>query len=249
MLLAKADHHVDIAGNGELAVEAVREGDYDVVLMDVQMPILDDVEATRRIRTLPPPAGAVPIIALTAHAMAGAKEEYLAADMDGYLSKPLDDVALFSLLNDVAAGLVGRGANPGSGASPIAAGGIAAAADRPILDAARLETIAGVTTAETMRELLDGFLADLAARIDRLGRLTEDGDLAALGSEAHVLIGTAGNFGASRASALASELAAASEAGDGAGARRLAAELIGTAAAAAAAIRHWLERRTAARAA
>ena len=70
------------AENGELAIEAVRNGNYDVVLMDVQMPILDGVQATKRIRALPSPKNAVPIIALTAHAMAGAKEEYLAADMD-----------------------------------------------------------------------------------------------------------------------------------------------------------------------
>jgi two-component system sensor histidine kinase/response regulator len=74
MLLRKADHQVDVVENGALAVEAVRHSDYDVVLMDIQMPLLDGVEATKRIRALPWPKNAVPIIALTAHAMAGAKE-------------------------------------------------------------------------------------------------------------------------------------------------------------------------------
>jgi len=55
MLLRKADHQVDIVENGELAVEAVCDGDYDVILMDVQMPILDGVQATRLLRALPPP--------------------------------------------------------------------------------------------------------------------------------------------------------------------------------------------------
>ncbi|HVB15483.1 MAG TPA: response regulator [Stellaceae bacterium] len=82
MLLRNAGHRVDIVENGERAVETVRDGAYDIVLMDVQMPILDGMEATRRIRALPPPAGRVPIIALTAHAMAGDREEYLAAGMD-----------------------------------------------------------------------------------------------------------------------------------------------------------------------
>jgi CheY-like chemotaxis protein len=56
----------------------------------VQMPVLDGVQATKRIRALHAPKNAVPIIALTAHAMAGAKDEYLAADMDDYLSKPIE---------------------------------------------------------------------------------------------------------------------------------------------------------------
>ena len=91
LLLRRAAHLVDVAENGELVVEAVRNGEYDVVLMDVQMPVLDGVQATKRIRALPPPRNAVPIIALTAHAMAGAREEYLAAEMDDYLTKPIDE--------------------------------------------------------------------------------------------------------------------------------------------------------------
>src|SRR5215813_11789772 len=108
MMLRKADHQVDVADNGELAIEAVRAGNFDVVLMDVQMPVLDGVQATKRIRALPPPRNAVPIIALTAHAMEGAREEYLAAEMDDYLTKPIDGLELFSRLNDVADGAVGR---------------------------------------------------------------------------------------------------------------------------------------------
>jgi len=91
MLLRKAEHQVDVVENGELAFEAVRNSTYDVVLMDIQMPLLDGVQATKRIRALPPPKNAVPIIALTAHAMTGAKEEYLSAEMDDYLSKPIDN--------------------------------------------------------------------------------------------------------------------------------------------------------------
>jgi CheY-like chemotaxis protein len=119
MLLGKADHDVSIAENGEAAVAAMRGNAFDIVLIDLHMPVLDGVEATKRIRRLPPPKNAVPIIALTADAMAAAREECLAADMDGYLSKPPDDVALFSLLNDVTAGLVGRAVRPGSAAAVV----------------------------------------------------------------------------------------------------------------------------------
>ena len=100
LLLRNAGHHVDLVENGEQAVEAVRTGTYDVVLMDVQMPILDGMQATRLIRALPAPADRVPIIALTAHAMSGAREEYIAAGMDDYLSKPLDAATMLAMVSN-----------------------------------------------------------------------------------------------------------------------------------------------------
>ena len=82
---------IDCVGNGRAAWEAVAEDDYDLVLMDVQMPEMDGMEATRRIRAAEKETGRprLPIIALTAHAMAQDKEACLAAGMDAYLSKPL----------------------------------------------------------------------------------------------------------------------------------------------------------------
>ena len=72
-LLGKAGHHTDVAENGLQAVDAVKRADYDVILMDIQMPELDGIQATKRIRALGPPKRDVPIIALTAHALAGAR--------------------------------------------------------------------------------------------------------------------------------------------------------------------------------
>src|SRR5580658_1551156 len=100
-ILMSAGHRVDIAANGVAAVEAVRDGDYDVVLMDVQMPVLDGAQATRRIRLLPAPKSAIPVIALTAHAMIGAKEHYLAAGMDDFLTKPIDSAVLLARFSDL----------------------------------------------------------------------------------------------------------------------------------------------------
>ncbi|HXL98362.1 MAG TPA: response regulator, partial [Rhizomicrobium sp.] len=79
VLLNKAGHSVEVAENGHQAVDAVRRSTFDVVLMDIQMPELDGVGATRQIRALAEPKCRVPIIAMTAHAMAGARDEYLAA--------------------------------------------------------------------------------------------------------------------------------------------------------------------------
>jgi len=242
MLLRKADHQVEVVENGELAVEAARCADYDVVLMDVQMPLLDGVQATKRIRALPPPKNAVPIIALTAHAMAGAKEEYLAAEMDDYLSKPIDNLELFALLNDVAAGLLGRGA----GRAPIAA----ARPPPATIDPARLQMIAEVMAGgETLAEFVDVFLFNTGERIEQIHRLLDCNDLPETGREAHTLLGTAGNFGAFQLSGLAAELRAACDARDGERARDVARGMTEAWNTTSAAIQDWLNNEKAPRAA
>ncbi|MGB0713675.1 MAG: response regulator, partial [Gammaproteobacteria bacterium] len=97
--LSKLGYEVDLADNGERAVAAVEANEYSVVLMDIQMPVMDGVEATRRIRNLNNPRKAeVPVIALTAHAMKGAEEEYLSAGMNAYLTKPIENDALESVM-------------------------------------------------------------------------------------------------------------------------------------------------------
>ena len=88
-MLAKAGHWMQMVSNGEEAVAAVRDGSFDVVLMDIQMPVLDGIGAARQIRGLPGAKGRVRIIALTADAMTGAKEYYVEAGLDDYLSKPM----------------------------------------------------------------------------------------------------------------------------------------------------------------
>jgi signal transduction histidine kinase/DNA-binding response OmpR family regulator len=88
--LKQAGFSVEIVGDGVEAVHAVQRQSYDVVLMDIRMPIMNGVEATRRIRSLPMEAANLPIIAMTANAMVGDREEYLAAGMDDYVAKPID---------------------------------------------------------------------------------------------------------------------------------------------------------------
>jgi len=97
-LLTSFGHSFTIVPDGEQAVAAVSSGDFDAVLMDVQMPVMDGPTATRRIRALGGRAGVLPIIALTANAMAGQRAEYLAAGMTDYVSKPVDVGALFAAL-------------------------------------------------------------------------------------------------------------------------------------------------------
>lgn len=104
MLLEKAGYRIDAVENGAEALEALSGEDYAFVLMDIQMPVMDGLEATRAIRA--GRAGArnarVPIIALTAHAMPGDKEEFLTAGVNAYLAKPVDMDQLAALLGGLA---------------------------------------------------------------------------------------------------------------------------------------------------
>ena len=97
--LEKLGYQVAVASNGREAVEAIECNDFGLVLMDIQMPEMDGIAATRIIRSMPTAAKAsTPIIALTANAMKGDEEEYLAAGMNDYLTKPIDSTSLTSVL-------------------------------------------------------------------------------------------------------------------------------------------------------
>ena len=97
-LLEKEGHLVTMANDGGEAVEAARHAHFDRVLMDVHMPVMDGFEATRAIRALPGTIATVPIIALTASAMKGDRENCLSQGMDDYVSKPIDRDKLFAAL-------------------------------------------------------------------------------------------------------------------------------------------------------
>ena len=98
MMLSAHGHEVVFATNGAEAVELVARERFDMVLMDVQMPVMDGVEATRRIRQMAGPAREVPIIGLTASVLASEQERYLAAGMNTCLTKPIDWTQLFAVL-------------------------------------------------------------------------------------------------------------------------------------------------------
>jgi CheY-like chemotaxis protein len=100
-MLTELGHRADFVGKGAAAVEAVASGRYDAVLMDVTLP--DIVEATRRIRALPAPAGRVPIVGVSGRAGGADEEVGRAAGMDGYLAKPLSPSALTQVLSLVTA--------------------------------------------------------------------------------------------------------------------------------------------------
>ena len=100
-LLAKLGFEAVCVENGEAAIEALRNDTFDLVLMDVQMPVMDGVEATRAIRASTRLDAGIPIIALTAYAMEGDRENFIAAGMNGYVAKPVELDALRDAIDEV----------------------------------------------------------------------------------------------------------------------------------------------------
>jgi len=96
--LKSAGHDVDVVSNGVEALQAVTDQPYDIVLMDIFMPEMDGIAATKAIRNLTGAISEIPIIALTADAMEGEREKYLAAGMNDYVSKPFDESQLFGTI-------------------------------------------------------------------------------------------------------------------------------------------------------
>jgi two-component system sensor histidine kinase/response regulator len=234
-LLGKMGHHVDVVENGHQAVDAVRHADYDVVLMDVQMPELDGMEATRQIRALAPPKCDVAIIALTAHAMAGAREHYLAAGMNDYVSKPIQSDLLRSKLAALASAAPPHRAIAGTAPSPAAIAGTAS------LDLAKLAALEELFEGDDLREYVTMFLVNTEERLVHLREASERADLPAMAREAHKLVGTAGSVGAMRVHELAVAVEAAAKAGEGDAAHRLASDLAEASATASASLAAWLQ--------
>jgi signal transduction histidine kinase/CheY-like chemotaxis protein/HPt (histidine-containing phosphotransfer) domain-containing protein len=194
VVLNKAGYHVTIADNGHQAVEAVRNADFDLVLMDIQMPGLDGVEATRQIRELPVPKNAVPIFAMTAHAMRGACEEYLSAGMDDYITKPFQPALLLAKLERLAEG---RPARIERAPQHLAL---------PVLNTANLEELRAALPAENLASLITLYLHDAEGNLLEIAAHEQAGDLAGVARHAHMLVSSAGNLGAMQTSALAREV-------------------------------------------
>jgi signal transduction histidine kinase/DNA-binding NarL/FixJ family response regulator/HPt (histidine-containing phosphotransfer) domain-containing protein len=113
LLLEKRRHQIEMVDNGQAAVDACMAHEFDIALVDIQMPILDGLSATRIIRERQAPLGRhTPIVALTAHAMKGDRERCLAAGMDGYVGKPLVAAELYRTMDELALPESSRAATP-----------------------------------------------------------------------------------------------------------------------------------------
>ncbi|HSV28030.1 MAG TPA: ATP-binding protein [Candidatus Omnitrophota bacterium] len=168
-MLERYGHSVVIATDGFEAVDAVAkaaQGRYDVVLMDVQMPHLDGLGATQRIRALPGPAAAIPIVAMTANALKGDSERCLEAGMDGYVAKPVVPAPLFAEI----ARVLSLSAAPCAPAPPPARAG------RRVLDHAVLDQLTDAVGREFIAEVLQSGLAHMQRMRAELAAARDDAD-------------------------------------------------------------------------
>jgi TMAO reductase system sensor TorS len=213
-LLRRRGHRVDVVGNGRAAVEAVREHHYDVVLMDVNMPEMNGIEATREIRQLPGERGRVPVIALSASAMQDETEQCMAAGMLGHLSKPIDPVALAATLSRFAtasaASDVPMAPIHDSGAdardrvevtrdvasSPHAGGrGDVDGGGHGDVDESYVEMLLDSLGAAKVGELVRELPGHARPHRERLGQSRTSGDAVQMAAAAHALTGMAVNLG------------------------------------------------------
>ena len=202
-ILRKAGYTVEIARDGAEAVAAAQSSEFDLVLMDVRLPVMDGLEATGQIRKLPGIHGRVPIIAMTASAMPGDAEACIAAGMDGYLPKPLDRLQMLAAVEDV---LNARPRRPRA-AVPLPEPGRVA----PLLDRETLEELRSAVGPGRLPRLIHVFIDETRAR---LARIIAANDARHIEDEAHTLKAAAGTFGAVALREAAAALETACRKGD-----------------------------------
>ena len=207
-ILGKCGHHVDCVGNGLEAVHAIQSAPYDVILMDIQMPEMDGVAATRKIRALPGAIARTPIIALTANAMSGHREEYLAAGMDGYISKPIDPRQLFETIASTSE--QSEAAEPEAGPTETADRQAASGQSRdpapPLFDETRLAQMRDAMGGEHIQTMLSELQREAEQLLRDIRTALGRGDLTRAQQLAHNLKGMAYNLAANRVGMIASEI-------------------------------------------
>ncbi len=217
-ILRKLGLRADAVSNGRQALEALRSAPYDLVLMDVQMPELDGLGATRAVRA--DDSGSlnrgIPIIAMTAHAMQGDRDACLAAGMDDYIAKPVTPAALSQLLEEWFVRLDASR----SKAPPLPAAAPPLASIPPRTEAAKPQVFAETALVDRLmgdRALAAvialGFLGDMPRQLDTLRGYLAIGDAKAVQRQAHTIKGAAATVSAEAMAALALELERAGEAG------------------------------------
>ena len=189
-MLAKAGYPVDIAVNGKEGVEKARQTRYDMILMDLSMPVMGGVEATELIRNGEGPNRRTPIVALTANAFDENRRQCLEAGMSGFLTKPISMASLKEeiekqLQSGAAAERVTKTENP-----------LPDRATARIIDYQVLERLKNETSASLFPDLLSVFLEQGAKRIERIEQAISTEDFTSLRSEIHSLKSESAVFGA-----------------------------------------------------
>jgi signal transduction histidine kinase/CheY-like chemotaxis protein/HPt (histidine-containing phosphotransfer) domain-containing protein len=196
VLLEKVGCHVDTVGDGQKAFEAARDNDYDIILMDMQMPVVDGVAATQMIRALGGAKAHIPIIALTADAMTGAEQQYLSAGMTAYLSKPISSK---NLIDKVAVYTRKIAANNNAETKTVSL-------PQPLLQPATLDPsylsdLMVLMDKDRLRTFIGSYLRQSSDWLTSMPGLLKAENYQALGFISHALAGSSGCLGAMEVSA------------------------------------------------
>jgi CheY-like chemotaxis protein/HPt (histidine-containing phosphotransfer) domain-containing protein len=222
-ILRKLGLRVQVAADGEQALGLLQSDSFDLVFMDCQMPVMDGLEAARRIRRLNSPMRDVPIVAMTAHVLPGDRDRCLEAGMNDYVTKP---IAPGRIAETLSKWLTGRGSGvAGAGASVKAASPARRLQALPGRSAERDSGAEVVWNREAVLSRLlgdealtdsicEGFLADLPGQIDELSDSLTSGDIAGIERRAHTIKGAAANVGAEALQAIAASLEQAARGND-----------------------------------
>ncbi|MGA2849353.1 MAG: PAS domain S-box protein [Terracidiphilus sp.] len=227
-MLRRMGWQADVAANGKLAVQALEAQPYDLVLMDVQMPEMDGYEATRIIRDPLSPIlnHDVPIIATTAHAMAGDAQKCLAAGMNDYISKPIDPKILAKLVEK----WLPQRASSSPGGPVVGSAKVDIASSPDSVDGSMIfnrELFLSRMMGDEgfAREIAAQLLEELPALLSKLMESVEQKDLESVWKQAHKMKGASANVGGEALSGVAFELEQAGKASDLAGVVHLVSEL------------------------
>jgi len=197
LLLRRRGYDVTVAEDGLDALEAWRSNDFDVILMDVQMPRMDGITATRKIRESEASGSArIPIVALTAHALSGDRERCIEAGMDGYLTKPLRFEELLAVLAQISAG--------GDFPDVATAGQARVSGQMTFNREAALQTVGG--DIQFLRDVVELFVKQYPAEAAELDAAIAEGDVARVDQIAHKLKGELASIGAETAFLAAKDL-------------------------------------------
>jgi len=213
-LLAHLGYRADVVASGIEVLDALERQNYDVILMDVQMPDMDGLEATRRLKARFGSAAAPWVIAMTASAMLGDREKCLAAGMDAYVSKPVELEQIRSVLATVCRG---KGTTPSSANAN-------SPDEIPLIDRRRIAQLIDLQDEQQPRmlaELIAMFLADSPDHLQQLAAAIRSGDPARLADLAHRYLSSIENLGARRMRTHCMELERIGRAGSIAGADRV----------------------------
>ena len=192
-MLERIGCNVEIADNGQVALWCLEQDDFDIVLMDVSMPVMDGIEAVGRIRQMKNAMRSIPVIAMTANAIAGDRERFIAAGFTGYLSKPVRQADLRVVLAVFERDL---------GASNVTESKIMSI-DVALVDREAIQQLIADIGFETMAVVFESFQTDVERQLARIETACVGGNNSEVKKAAHAISGLAATMGACRLASVA----------------------------------------------